>query len=82
MRIENLEKLLSANTALIRVAESKQTYLMKLFTWVNEFADGDAPTTQQISDKLSQIQMNDLQSAFDYQDGIFNNPDVIVSPNL
>ena len=77
MRIENLNNLIDGNAQLIRIAKKKQRSLMKLKEWVAGFEDTDPPTQTQLNTKIGQLEMADLNDAFQHEKWIFLNSEVI-----
>ena len=80
MRIENLNKLIDANATLIRVAKRANVKLMDLKNWVDGFEDNDPPTQSQLDVKIAQLDMANLQTAFNNEKDIFLGTDVIPDP--
>jgi len=89
MRVENLNHLMSANAITIRIAEAKQRKMLELKIQQNgfRFVDSDNPTQAELDIKQGQadlgildLQMTDLQTAFNEEKAVFQNPDIIIVP--
>lgn len=80
MRVENLNELIQANRDLINVGISKEKSMLKLKGWLDLFDSDNPPTDVQIIAKISQLDMGELQVAFDAEKIVFENADVIPEP--